>query len=215
MLKYILVRPHNTIIKFIIWTNVLVFVLWSSASSNRDSFIFMAENFLISWNHLADGHYWTLLTAFFSHNMFFHIFLNMYVLYGFGVTLEGILGARRFLIFYMAAGLFASVCHALVCKFLIGHPELPALGASGAITGVIMLYALMFPKRKILILGIIPVPALTGALLFVGLDIWGLVAQSTGGGLPIGHGAHLGGSIFGFIYYFLISKPKDPYIVEI
>ncbi len=54
----------------------------------------------------------------------------------------------------------------------------------------------------------IPVPALVGALLFVGLDVWGLVAQSAGGGLPIGHGAHLGGAACGALFYFTYLRQR-------
>ena len=82
-----------------------------------------------------------------------------------------------------------------------------ALGASGALAGVILLFSLAFPKERLYILGLIPIPAIFGALAFVGLDIWGLVAQSKGGGLPIGHGAHLGGALAGGIY-FLIRRAR-------
>lgn len=66
----------------------------------------------------------------------------------------------------------------------------------------------MFPREKILLFGIIPLPAIVGALAFIGLDIWGVVAQAGGGGLPIGHGAHLGGAITGIIYYLLYLRPR-------
>jgi membrane associated rhomboid family serine protease len=98
--------------------------------------------------------------------------------------------------------------HAVTCAYLLGQPELPALGASGAVAAVILTFSLLYPHEKILLFGIIPVPALIGAMLFVGLDIWGLFAQSTSGGLPIGHGAHLGGAFIGLVYYFLFLKPK-------
>lgn len=133
----------------------------------------------------------------------------MYALFGFAAVLENVLGPRRFLRFYLSAGVLASVSHCLVSAFLIGEPQLAALGASGAVSGVILLFALMFPEEKILLLGIIPMPALTAAVLFVGLDLWGLLAQTKGGTLPIGHGAHLGGAIYGLIYYFVsIRKGK-------
>ncbi|MCB0356276.1 MAG: hypothetical protein KDD40_04675, partial [Bdellovibrionales bacterium] len=51
---------------------------------------------------------------------------------------------------------------------------------------------------------ILPVPAIFGALAFVGLDLWGLYTQTQGGGLPIGHGAHLGGAFTGICYYFIL-----------
>ncbi|RYZ68938.1 MAG: rhomboid family intramembrane serine protease, partial [Proteobacteria bacterium] len=93
-------------------------------------------------------------------------------------------------------------------NFLMHSPELPALGASGSLAGLILLFALIFPKEKIVLFGLIPMPALVGALAFVGLDIWGLVSQVEGGGLPIGHGAHLGGSLAGLLTYFLVVKRR-------
>jgi membrane associated rhomboid family serine protease len=75
-----------------------------------------------------------------------------------------------------------------------------------------MLFSLMFPRQKIAILGIIPVPALAGVLIFVAFDLWGLFEQTQGGGLPIGHGAHLGGALTGVVYYFLFIRRRlyDP-----
>ena len=116
------------------------------------------------------------------------------------------LGRRRFLAFYLVAGIVASLTHAFVSAWILSEPGLPALGASGAIAGVILVFALMFPKERILLFGIIPIPAIWGAVAAVGLDIWGLVAQARGGGLPIGYGAHLGGAATGFIYYFLFLR---------
>jgi rhomboid-like protein len=184
--------------------NVLVFVLWNIETYSS----FMFPNFLVSWNSLEQGRYWTLLTSVFSHRAFYHIVLNMLVLSSFGPILEMKVGAKNFLIFYLVAGVFSSLMHAVTCAYLLGQPELPALGASGAVAAVILTFSLLYPHEKILLFGIIPVPALIGAMLFVGLDIWGLFAQSTSGGLPIGHGAHLGGAFIGLVYYFLFLKPK-------
>lgn len=132
----------------------------------------------------------------------------MYAFFGFGAVLETVLGRKRFLIFYLWAGIFASFCHVIVSSFLIGDPSLAALGASGAISGVILLFSLMFPQEKLLLLGLIPVPAYAASILIVGIDLWGLISQTRGGTLPIGHGAHLGGALFGLIYY-LISIRKS------
>jgi membrane associated rhomboid family serine protease len=77
-----------------------------------------------------------------------------------------------------------------------------------------MLFALMFPRQIILLFYIIPLPAIFGALGFVALDLWGLSAQAHGGGLPIGHGAHLGGALTGAVFYFLfLRRPlrKSPF----
>jgi rhomboid-like protein len=202
-----LTRPN--VVLTIIKINIVVFVLWYLSAFLNPSF--MIYNFLVSWDHVWSGRVWTLLTSVFSHNMFFHIFVNMYVFYGFGSVVENILGSKRFLQFYLVAGIVSSLSHICVSYYLMGQPGLPALGASGAVSGTILLFALMFPQEKILILGLIPVPALTAALIFVGLDVWGLVAQTQGGNLPIGHGAHLGGAACGFIYYLLRVRRRSGY----
>jgi len=90
----------------------------------------------------------------------------------------------------------------------MNQPYLPALGASGAISGVIMLFSLMYPHEKLMLLGFIPMPAMFGAVLFVGLDLWGLIAQTQGSDLPIGHGAHLGGALYGAVYYVAFMRNK-------
>lgn len=195
------------VVRTIIILNVIVFGLWSISTSGA-MFEFMVNNFLVSTMHLWYGKYWTLITSVFSHNMFFHLLINMFAFYGFGMALETILGSRRFLIFYLGAGVLGSIGHCVVSSYFLHDSSIPALGASGAVSGVILLFSLMFPKEKILILGILPIPAIFGALLFVGFDIWGVFDQTQGGTLPIGHGAHLGGAIFGALYYLIFIKKK-------
>ncbi|MGZ3723067.1 MAG: rhomboid family intramembrane serine protease, partial [Bdellovibrionales bacterium] len=169
---------------------------------------FMADNFLVSWEGLSQGRYWTLLTSVFSHNMFLHIFINMFVLNSFGSLLEQVLGRWRFLAFYLIAGVVSSLSHCLLSQFVLHQPETAALGASGSIAGLVLVFSLIFPKEKILLMGIIPLPAIWGALAFVALDLWGLSAQAHGGGLPIGHGAHLGGAFAGVIYYVFFLRRR-------
>src|SRR5690606_1773990 len=130
------------------------------------------------------------------------------VFYGFGSALEFTLGKRHFLSFYLLAGIVASLDHCFVCSILLHVPALPALGASGAVAGVIVLFSFLFPKEKLLLLGLIPMPAYFGAILIVALDIWGLVAQTKGSSIPIGYGAHLGGALFGVIYYLIFIRKR-------
>lgn len=196
---------RTPVVTIIILLNAAVFIMWLIFS---DMSPFMIDNFLVSWTWLAEGRYWTVLTSVFSHNMLWHILINMFVLSSFGPIMERVLGAKAFLKFYLSAGIFSSFSHAAVSAFLLGQPDLPALGASGAIAGLILLFAFMFPRQKILLFGLIPLPSLWGALAFVGLDLWGLVAQAEGGGLPIGHGAHLGGALAGVLYYFLFVRER-------
>jgi len=194
----------------LILINISVFLFWLAATLgyNRATFdeTFMERNFLVSWNGLKEGRYWTLLTSAFSHTLFLHIFLNMFVLQSFGPVVQSVLGLRRFAIFYFTAAIVSSFSHAAVSAFVVGKPGLSALGASGAVSGVILLFSLMFPTQKILMFGLIPVPAVIGGLIFIGLDLWGLWAQAEGGGLPIGHGAHLGGALTGILYFLILWR---------
>lgn len=192
------------LVSLIIAINVVVFLLWQTANEAR--LLNLEDNFTVSWNGLAAGRYWTLLTSVFSHNVLFHVLINMFVLRSFGGLIEEVLGPWRFLKFYLAAGIMGSLAHAMVSNFYIGEPAVAAVGASGAIAGLVLVFSLLFPKEKILLFALIPVPALFGALAFIGLDLWGLTAQAQGGGLPIGHGAHLGGAAMGILYYFFYLR---------
>jgi len=198
-------QNQSFLVPLFIGINILVFFLWGSYSR-----LFMLNNFAVSWDLVAEGRYWVLLTSVFSHNMWLHLLINMFVLHSFGRLLEMLLGMKRFFIFYILAGILGSLSHAVLSKFYIHQPDQLAVGASGAIAGLILLFSLMFPKEKILIFGILPVPALFGALGFIGFDLWGLVQQSQGGGLPIGHGAHLGGALAGIFAYFYFGRRFKP-----
>jgi membrane associated rhomboid family serine protease len=217
-------------VPFLQFLNFGVFVWWILLGDDSPV---MNQNFLVSYQGLEEGRFWTLLTSAFSHNMFLHFFLNMYVFGSFGRVVESQIGFRSFVRFYVFAGVISSLSHALVCKYLLGQPELPALGASGSVAGIVLLFSLMFPKERILILGLIPIPAILGALLVIGIDLWGLSAQVGGHGLPIGHGAHLGGALAGILFYYFkirpnrnnknnnnnhstsYSSPRDPNVIDV
>lgn len=199
--------PLGMIFRWVPWIiaiNVAVFLAWGYAPWYE----YMGENFTVSFDGLVEGRYWTLVTSVFSHNLLFHILINMFVLQSFGGVVEQVLGGRRFITFYLCAGIVSSLSHCLVSAFVIGEPQVPAVGASGAIAGLILLFALIFPREKILIFGIIPMPAIFGSFAFIALDLWGLYAQAGGGGLPIGHGAHLGGAFAGILYYFFALRGR-------
>jgi len=196
----------------IIAINALIFLAWQAARIDPALEQVMAANFLVSTTHLLHGYWWTLVTSAFSHIELWHIALNMIVLWSFGTILEKIWGSRTFIAFYLVAAVVSSASHCFVSSVVMGNPDINALGASGAVSGLLLAFALMFPHHKILVFGVIPVPALIGALAFVAIDLWGLFAQSRGGGLPIGHGAHLGGALCGLLFWasYLRTRFKRP-----
>jgi membrane associated rhomboid family serine protease len=189
------------IVPKIIVTNILIFLLWNIYGLiNPD---FMIKNFLVSWINILQGRVWTLLTSAFSHNMLFHLLISMFVLYNFGFMVEKILGSNRFLFFYFVAGITGSLAHCLASAFLLHQPAIAALGASGAIAGVLVLFALIYPRELIFIFGLIPIPALWAIIALIGFDSYGLINQTKGYPTSIGYGAHLGGALVGFIYFFI------------
>jgi membrane associated rhomboid family serine protease len=194
-------RGPVTVVNVLLALNIIVFVLWYVAPVGV-----MTGHFLVSWQHLAEGYGWVLLTAVFSHNMLLHLAVNMIVLKSFGPPLERVMGAGGFLAFYLIAGLFGSFAHAATSAFLMDSPTLPALGASSALAGVLLLFSLTYPRATVLLFFFIPLPALVAALAFVAIDIWGLIMQVDNGGLPIGHGAHLGGAVIGLTYFLVRGR---------
>lgn len=191
------------IVPKIVMINIMIYLLWNFYGVTNPGFMF--NHFLVSYTALSEWRIWTLVTSIFSHNMLWHIFINMLVFFNFGIVVENYLGSMRFLIFYLVAGVVASISHSLVCAFILHQPDLPALGASGAIAGVILLFALLYPKQKIFLFGIVPLPAIWAAVLFVGLDAYGLFTQTRGSATPIGYGAHLGGALVGILYFGILK----------
>jgi len=137
---------------------------------------------------------WTAVTYMFVHVGFGHLFTNMLVLFFFGPPLENHWGSRFFLKFYLACGLGGAAFHLLLGS-LIG--PVPMIGASGAIFGLLLAFAMNWPDAKIYLYFLFPVPAKW----FVGiLGAFTLFATVQGGGGGVAHWAHLGGLVTGFLY---------------
>ena len=164
----------------------------------------------------------TLITSMFMHGGIAHIFGNMLFLWIFGDNIEDRLGHIRYLIFYFVCGIIAGLSHVFTTAMLASDPSsllVPSLGASGAISGVLGAYILLFPtKRVIVLLGwfAMPMPAfLTIGLWFVfqlisGLGVLGSGSQAGG----VAYAAHIGGFIAGLslIKVFEIGRrPPDRY----
>ena len=195
------------LLRLLIGLNAVVFLLWFAGKEPSSPLHdVMIQNFLVSREHLRLGHYWTLVTSAFSQMEIWHLAFNMMVLYSFGAILVARWGQGRFLVFYLSAAVVASAGHVLV-GLLLGR-DVPALGASGAVSATLAAFTVFHPRHRILVFGVVPMPAWVGTMLFVGFDIWGLIAQSSGGGLSIGHGAHLAGSAFGFAYAWMLPGPR-------
>ena len=153
----------------------------------------------------------TLLSSMFMHGGMAHIAGNMLYLWVFGDNLENVMGHKRYLLFYLLCGLLASLCHVFATAYLNQSPIVPSLGASGAISGVLAGYMLLFPTRRVriwFILGFWPVPAfLAVGMWFVFQVINGIGALGGEEGSGIAYAAHIAGFIAGLLLVKFFAKP--------
>jgi membrane associated rhomboid family serine protease len=136
---------------------------------------------------------WQLVTYLFLHGGAFHLLFNLFTLWMFGRELEGLWGQKEFLKYYFLCGIGAGILTVL----LSFNSTVPTIGASGAIFGVLLAYGLAFPDRQVFLWFIFPIKAKHLIWLFAGLELLASFSYTSDG---IGHFAHLGGMLFGFLY---------------
>ena len=153
----------------------------------------------VSENTLTNPLYWyQFLTYGFVHDptSAMHLLFNMIGLWFFGAPVENRLGRREFLFFYLIAvifgGLVAGIRHSLM------EGPTTVIGASGAITGVILLFAIFYPRAKVLLMFIIPMPAWVLGILLIAQNVFGQIS----GGDNIAYDVHLAGAAIAAVYYF-------------
>jgi membrane associated rhomboid family serine protease len=158
--------------------------------------------------------YLTLLTSMFMHGGWMHLLGNMLFLWIFGDNLENRMGRFRYLIFYLLTGLVASLAH-VISTFTFGdNPYIPSLGASGAISGVLGGYLLLFPKRQvkvILMRMLTTVPAIVAIGLWFVLQLvqaFGVIAAGPQSGGGVAFMAHVGGFVAGLILVKLFAAGR-------
>lgn len=193
-----------TVTKNLVAINILMFI---ATLVNEN---FMVANFAMFYPASPFFKPWQILTHMFMHGGFWHIFFNMYSLLMFGSILERSLGPKKYLIFYFVTGLGAVALHTGVewmqARVFIANGAVhayqrllmtPTLGASGAIYGVLIGFAMLYPQaRLILIFPPIPVKAKWLVIIFVAIE---LVFSINGIQDGVAHFAHLGGMLFGWL----------------
>ncbi|MBI1913590.1 MAG: rhomboid family intramembrane serine protease [Planctomycetes bacterium] len=197
------IAERGKVCKWLIVINAVVFVL-QLITLNRDPLgTSEGEVTRMLWldpDLVLHGQVWRLLTHAFLHdyNSWAHILVNMVVLWWFGSEVEEIYGSKEFLALYLVAAVVAGVVQMLSVLPMPGHHV--GLGASGAISAVAVIFACHYPYRQVLLFFIIPMPMWLMVALFVGQDLLTFLLK-----IPtnIGVGAHLGGALFGFLYYKL------------
>ena len=157
--------------------------------------------------------WWQIITHMFMHGGIWHIFFNMYTLFIFGVVVERILGSKKFVLFYFVCGLGAAALHIgtqylemqmflnstsqTALDSIVALKSTPTVGASGAIYGVLMGYAVLFPQSKLtLIFPPVTLSAKWMVIIFAVIELFtGVVGFADG----VAHFAHLGGMLIGWL----------------
>lgn len=140
--------------------------------------------------------WWTAFSYMFLHAGLWHLAMNMYTLWIFGPRLEHLWGSRSFALFYLWCGLGGAVFHALFGGLAT------MVGASAAIFGVMLAYAMHWPRDEIYFFGVIPMRVATLVGLLVAMNLFLGVSAGAGG---VAYFAHLGGFAFAFLY---LKKPQ-------
>jgi membrane associated rhomboid family serine protease len=183
-------------VKWLLISNVAIFVLMylAAGSSFLDS--------IVPWLTLRPYyviHYfaiWQLATYLFLHGGIWHLLVNMFTLWMFGVTLEKDWGTRRFLKYYFICGIGAGICDVLV-NALLGNWYTSTIGASGAIYGLLLAFGVLYPDTTILFSFLFPIKAKYFVMIYGGIELLAALGTRNSG---VSNVAHLGGMMFGFVY---------------
>ncbi len=201
----------------LITINVIVYI---ATLINRE---FMYETFALFYPSSPFYHPWQLVSHMFMHGGFFHILFNMYALYLFGGVVERIIGPKKFLFFYFLCGLGSVALHfgamhiemqsymeAYVMGNKVAESQIanlrltPTVGASGAIYGLLIAYAMLFPDSKMtLIFPPVTLSAKWMVAIFAGIE---LLTGIRGEFTSVAHFAHLGGMLIGFLMILIWRK---------
>lgn len=188
----------------LILINFLAFILFSILISLK---LIPIDAIAVQPSNILHGRYlWTLITSMFMHGGLFHIFANMLSLFFIGAVIEKILGPKRYVWFYMLSGIFASLTFVFLSFVFKSGLNAYAVGASGALFGLVGLLMLLTPNLSVYVM-FIPIPikmkyAAPGLLVL----LWLISSLANA---PIANTAHLGGFVFGVIYG-LYLKNKFP-----
>src|SRR5205085_1188215 len=188
--------PISTALKALIAANVVMFLATTLVRSIDLSAILGLVPALVIHRLWI----WQPVTYMFLHAGLFHILFNMLALWMFGTELERIWGTRYFLKFYFVTGIGAAVLTIVVSLLGFGFTNviyvIPTIGASGAIYGLLLAYALYFPDRPIYMYFLFPVPAKIFVAIMGGIAFLSSLGESGG----VANATHLGGLLVGYLF---------------
>lgn len=188
--------PQSAVVRLIV-INVIAYLV-CSAKQDNGLLQLTSETLLRPWE------WWRFVTYGFAHRLesIGHLFGNMLALFLFGRDIEGVYGRRNFTWFYLATVALGGLVWAIHVS--VTGMEGTLVGASGAVVAIVILFALHFPRRIILFMMFIPMPAWVLGVIIVGFDFLGLVTGRAGPeGTSVAYDVHLAGAAIGFLFHYL------------
>jgi membrane associated rhomboid family serine protease len=199
----------------IIIANIIVYILtidstnWQVSAEALDGYAFVPSEFL------AGVDIWTIFTAMFMHADPVHIIMNMWFFYVVTDNCEHAMGHIMYAITYFVSGIAASLLHTAISTLIPGAVDIPSLGASGAIMGVVMVYGILFPKIKLGIISTYRVQKINAAayvlVYFTSQIIYGVAGLLAGQTTGTAYFAHIGGAIAGAIIAVIFRLARPDY----
>jgi membrane associated rhomboid family serine protease len=182
----------NYVTLIIVAVNVAAFILTGSGRNANFQYLFGLQPVLFTRAH----YYWQLLTYMFMHGSWSHLLGNMIGLLFFGVYIEKQLGSKEFLLFYLLCGILCGAA-SLAIYLAAGFYGVLLVGASGAVYAVLLLFAVIFPRATVFIMGIVPAPAPLLVAIYAGIAVF---EQVFGMNQGVAHMTHLSGFAAAWIY---------------
>jgi len=185
--------------------NVLVFLAQYILNSEHPAANVLGYYGSLHFFMVEDFHIYQFLTYMFLHGSFTHILFNMFAVWMFGSVMERVWGPKKFLFYYIVCGVGAGIIQELVQLWQL--VDIPTLGASGAVYGILLAFGIIFPNERLFI---IPFPfPIKAKWLIVGYIVIELFSAMSGPGDGVAHMAHLGGMLFGFLLIRYWRKHPD------
>lgn len=194
-------------IKYLLIVNVGIFLLQYLSRGRLDEFFSYFALYPAAVVRM--GFIWQVATYMFLHGNLWHILWNMLALWMFGRELEQMWGMRRFLEFYFFCGVGAGIV-VVIANYLFGNPAIPTVGSSGAIYGLLLASAVLWPDRQILFYFFFPVKMKYFVMIIGAIAFLGSLNMNSG----VSDVAHLSGMAFGYLFLKMPRRRRgyDPLV---
>lgn len=195
--------PRMTpVVKILLIASAVMFVLQLSLQAGMGIQLSQILGFVPA--RLLSGWLWQFVTYAFLHAGLFHMLFNLLVIWTVGAELEGLWGSRTFIAYGLVTTLGGAITYGVFSLLNFGTgPEIPMVGSSGLVYGLLLAYGILFGERQMYFFMLFPMPAKYFVMLLGAIELISSVFYSSDG---VAHTAHLGGFVFGFLFLMAMAS---------